>query len=471
MVSETARLAEKQFFESEKKKHPELFIRQPLVDDIPHLQWIGIESLSEGLPIGYIKLYPQDFIVEEISGDGALRSVETGELFKDLTKEGQTHYADLVKISLSTFDACDAIAQALGIERKSVSYSGIKDRQALTSQKISLRNVPDIRKAELLANDYFFLKNIESGKGAVSQGDLQGNRFTIAVRLIAPLTEIQLAKINEALADIKQNGFWNFYSFQRFGTPRLLSHRLGRLLLRGEYENVLKTFFTTVTDRELPYFQNLRRKMLAAWGAWESLKEIIAPFPVHFEMENIFVDYLLKNPADFLGALRQMPEQIKLWFYAYDSYLFNRKLSELIAAGEVPEFLPMANSFNQFDRKPYEKFLQEDGVILPNPYYRDFPFIRVESRRNRTTQPAEIIDIAASDHFVFFSFSLPKGAYATSFLMNFFILASGLPVPAGISFDQIDPKSSLGLGSLQPVLEKFQKVLSERAVLLEGSEE
>ena len=148
--------------------------------------------------------------------------------------------------------------------------------------------------------------------------------------------------------------------------------------------------------------------------------------------------------------------------YAYDCFLFNRKLSRLIEAGEVPLELPLITSFDRRDWEPYRDFLAADGVELPSRSYRDFPFIRVESRAWLTVQRAEIHGVTIREHLAIFAFSLPKGSYATTFLMNFYALASGLPVVPGIPTERVDARELLGTGTLAPTLERFRTVLERR---------
>ena len=186
------------------------------------------------------------------------------------------------------------------------------------------------------------------------------------------------------------------------------------------------------------------------------------PFPTHFPIELQFVEHLLDNPKEFLGALHMAPDQVRLWIYAYDSYLFNRKLSQFIKEGEVPLTLPLLTSFSPLDWEPYKEFLEEDSVDIPSRHYKKFPFIRVASRTWPVLQRVEIHTIAFQDKIAVFAFSLPKGTYATTLLMNFFTLASGLPIVPGITNKKIDAKALLGLGNTQSTLERFKTVLELR---------
>ena len=68
----------------ENKKNPGLFEKKPMVDDANFLENIGIsfpEHIKKDLPKGYVKIWPQDFIVEEIQKDGDVKTVSSGDFF------------------------------------------------------------------------------------------------------------------------------------------------------------------------------------------------------------------------------------------------------------------------------------------------------------------------------------------------------------------------------------------------------
>jgi len=463
MMTPEERERERTLFQAEREKYPHLFVREPMTDDNSLLASIGIEGLRPDRPAGYLRLMPQDFIVEEISQDSAIHTVDINADLQEVFGTDSTIYCDLVKIGTSTLEIKDHLASLLDIEDKYIGYAGIKDRVALTGQAISIRGAPRLDALRKISQEEnFFLKNCRRGKGAIANGDLWGNRFIITVRTTSPLSSNQTHFIKNQSDEINETGFWNYFYIQRFGTPRLISHRLGLLIARGQYEETVKMFLTHTSERELPYFKNIRDEIKAMWGNWPEIIKRIELFPYHFHLELTLIRHLAGHPANFLGALCTIPDQIRIWIYAYDSYLFNKKLSELIATGEVPLSLPLATSFNRVDWEPYQKFLQEDEVKMPTQSWRDFPFVRVASRAWPTLQEIKIHSTEFRDNLAIFVFSLPKGTYATTYLMNFFILSSGLPLPPGISTEQIDAKATVGLGSLAGTLERFRTVLEQR---------
>ncbi len=472
-ITDEERERERALFEAERRNAPELFIRPPMIDDDEVLRTVGIDGLPAGRPAAYLKLMPQDFIVEEVGRDGRVHAATAEEESVSVSaeeEEGSTYYADLVKVGISTLEAKDQLAHVLGIEGKNIGFAGVKDRLALTSQAISIRGLADRDALARVHEENLLLRDIRRGKGAMANGDLKGNKFTIALRFAEPLTGAAKDLVEEQLAIAKEEGFWNFFYLQRFGTPRLIAHELGRLLVQGRYENVVKAFVTHRSPRELPYFAAIREDAEGRWGDWRALREAFDRFPYHFGIERTFVAHLMERPDDFLGALREVPDQVRLWFYAYDSLLFNERLSALIRSGEVPLELPFLTSFRQEDWKPYAEYLARDGVSLPARSWRDFPFVRVESRKCATLQTVDIHKASFEGNVGAVSFFLPKGSYATSFLMNIFSLASGLPVVPGISMESVDPKAILGDGTLAPVLARFRTVLARRQADIDAGE-
>src|SRR5258708_7834731 len=68
------------------KENPELFARETHVDDVQFLERIGIflpSKIRKNLFPGYLKLWPQDFIVEERLKDDTLQTVTMGNFSKE----------------------------------------------------------------------------------------------------------------------------------------------------------------------------------------------------------------------------------------------------------------------------------------------------------------------------------------------------------------------------------------------------
>ncbi len=450
---------ELKFLSKEYKKNPDLFLRETFVDSPEFLETLGISFDDEkNFPKGYLKLWPQDFVVEEISKDGSIETVDLGDFFheeKKYSKEDPTIYATIVKCKLSTFEAVQELSNFLNIDKKKIQFAGIKDKDALTSQKKSFRGA-DIEKLKEISSPYFFLKNVYSSKGAVEVGSLQGNKFTVLIRTG---NSFDKEKFNSRLEKIKKDGFYNFFYSQRFGSPRFINWFWGLLILRGEYRNAVLSFLCSEGQREIQYFKNLREEIKKNTDNWDKIAKIIEPFPLVLQNEIKVVKYLQKNPRDFVGALKQIPEQTQLWVFAYGSLLFNRKISEYIRNGNpMPEKLPLILNKDQNDWLPYYDFLKEDQISsLPLKNLTPFSDIQWKKREIKTKIKVDIHKVDFVPEGVILSFSLPKGCYATTFLAHFFQLTTGFP-PKDISEKIIDTKEILGDGSLKNLVEKFKEI-------------
>lgn len=454
---------ETNFLISESKKNPELFERETFIDSPDFLKKIGIffgepEGHSRAFPIGYLKLWPQDFIVEEKSKYGVQETVDPSDsnIRKGFSDKDPVVYATLVKCEISTIDAIQDLARVLKIDPENIQFAGLKDDKAITSQLINIRGV-DANKLKEVSSPCYFLKNIHSGKDAFKVGHLIGNKFTVLIRTGSDFDKEQF---NQNLEKVKKHGFLNFYYSQRFGEPRFINWFWGLLVLKGDYRNAVLSCLCSDGGREISYFKNIRAEIKKNIGNWEKIADIINPYPIYLQNEIKLVKHLQKNPRDFIGALKQIPEIVRIWVFAYGSLLFNRKISEYTGTDEaMPEKLPLMLSGDKNDWLPYFDFLREDQIFsMPIKNLIPFPDILLRKRKVKTKEKADIHKVEFVPEGVILSFSLPKGCYATSLLANLFQLATGLP-PKDISKDIIDTKKFLGEVSIKNVAEKFKKVI------------
>lgn len=450
---------ELKFLAEEYRKNPLLFEKETLIDSPEFLSNFGIFVRGkENFPSGYLKLWPQDFIVEEIAKTEGRQTIN----FEKLLKEGRifsgndpTIYATLVKCNLSAFEAMEELSSFLG-KNAQINFAGIKDKDAITAQLISFRkeNIENIKK---INSSYLFLKNVFPGKGVVEIGGLKGNEFTVLVRTDNDFKkEIFLDNLNR----VKEEGIFNFFYLQRFGTPRLINFHWGLFILKGEYEKAVLSFLTSPGKRELPYFQQLRERIKKDFGNWQEIEKMLEPFPLIFQNEKKVVGYLKDNPTDFIGALSQIPEQIQLWLFALASLFFNKRMSSCLEKNEkLPEDLPLILSDDKRDWSEYRELLSKNGISessLNN--LKPFPFIQWRKRIIKTKEKVEVLDCRVIQEGVILNFVLPKACYATTFLAHLFNLTSGLP-PKNISDYPIDTKASLGKESLEEVLNRFQEII------------
>ena len=140
---------------------------------------------------------PEDFIVEEVLPYAASGS-------------GDHFFVQIRKSGLSTREAVQAFAQQYNLSAREIGYAGLKDRDAVTTQWISLPTEP-VR----WSNDAIEILSVSRHQKKLKNGHVAGNRFTIFLDEVSMSSDHRINEIIEQLS----NGFPNYFGIQRFGGP------------------------------------------------------------------------------------------------------------------------------------------------------------------------------------------------------------------------------------------------------------
>lgn len=424
------------------------------------LRHIGITTIPDNLPNGYIRLRPEDFIVEEIGPDGQLCTIDLADRPLVENTDHRTVYCQMIKIGIATPEALERLAVATRLDRRHLGFAGIKDAGAITSQNISIRGT-SYEQLQQASIEAVHLKNFRYGSGAISNGNLLGNRFTLTIRTEQPIEGVWL---EDQLKTIRA-GVPNYYGTQRFGN-RWLSHYFGRLILQGKYEAAVWSFLTDVNAGERKYLALARQHLRERGHDWGFAEQEFGRFAYTFQHELTVVRHLQEHPDDWIGALTSISEQTRLWVYAYMSWLLNQTMSDRITLNQsLPNTLPIALSTNPNDRQPYRALLERDEVLenyIDN--LRPLPFIRPQSRSLETVIRPDNVTARIHDVGCILSFDLPTGAYATTILMHLFTLFSSQPAPTWVLSNELDPKAFLGAGSIQALKNQYGKYFNSKSV-------
>lgn len=415
------------------------------------LSRIGIDYQSEKCGRGFIKQYPTDFIVEEITPENRIVDISPSNI--ELSQDsGAQIGADMIKEGIDTFEAVEMVAEALHVNPANISTAGLKDGRALTAQQIIINGTtPDQVKALQLPK--IILKNVRSVKGTIGVGGLWGNKFTILVRV----DEKDNAKVDAKIKTIKENGFYNFFSLQRFG-PRLINTEIGRLILQGEYEKAVHMLLTAQATSEILALKNIRSKAEEFWGDWEMMRQELRVLPYFFRYEIKLLETLIETGGKYLLGLKAIDSQTKLFVFAYNSYCFNKLLSNYANSGKpIPETLPLISSHSEV-LECYKEVLSQEELQSLQLDQEAISFLGMQKRRDiPTVIRPKIHKVMILPTGYIFSFSLAKGAYATTFLTEFFELYTGRPIPDWVDRNRYDIKASLGETPVKETEGKFLK--------------
>ncbi len=425
---------------------------------------IGVTYLPAGRPKGYIRLYPQDFIVEEVTQEGDIVSLTKAPTFKS-SEDQRTLWADLIKANIPSPHAMADIQQGLGIENTRLAYAGIKDSFAITAQRITLRGVTK-EAAEGLSHANLFLRPVAYGSGMLQPGSLQGNRFTIVVRTDADA--------DTHLAALKGGNCYNFFGAQRFGS-RLLSHKLGQLLLQGDTDGALRMYFGKPGPFDVPLYRDVRDVLWHSFGDWDKMLGFAKRLPFSFRDEIRVLEALQKDPRKTRAALAVIKEQVRLWIYAYGSWVMNRHISDLVMNGKTVAddlAIPLASDT---PLPEYAALMAKDGTSEFRRNLEMYPYVQVARKSIPSRIRATGLTWEKVAQGAVLRFTLDRGSYATSFLSHALSLHEGVPVPDWVQDGDIDSLTLMGDGDLAAIKDRFgADILKRRDVITtkeEGGEE
>ncbi len=312
-----------------------------------------------------IKQIPEDFIVEE--------SIKL-----NIYKEKKDYSViRLTKKSWETFQIIGLISKKLNLKQKFIGFAGLKDKNAITTQHISLYKVSKDKIKNLGIKDVK-TEFVGYSKNRINLGDLDGNNFIITIRDIEKKFKIP-----------KKMQLENYFDDQRFGADAN-THLVGRALVKRNFEK-----------------------------ACEILK--------------------LNHSKNYIYELRKQPKRLLRFYIAsYQSYLWNKILCKIISNKKDPVKYPYNLGYLFFSKKRIKTFkiplinfdtrpnkyaewiMNEEKINMEDFIFRELPELVTESHdRSAFVDVKNIKHSFEKDELnpaklkLKISFFLPKGSYAT----------------------------------------------------------
>jgi tRNA pseudouridine13 synthase len=179
-------------------------LKSDLILDLPYV--------SADLPGigGQLRSSPGHFIVEELP-------------LYDASGEGQHLYVNLTKEELTTRDIQQQLADLFGLPDREVSFAGMKDKHARTTQTFSL-NVGHVTE-QFVEEAYSRIQErlpvrvhwAKLHRNKLKKGHLLGNRFTVIITDLNRPSEEYLPQAQAIVDRLRARGLPNYYGPQRLG--------------------------------------------------------------------------------------------------------------------------------------------------------------------------------------------------------------------------------------------------------------
>lgn len=376
-----------------------------------------------------LKCIPDDFSVTELTS--RTPSVGPFSLYR------------LRKTSLGTHEALQIIQRSWNLAPAQISHGGLKDRHAVTSQYLTIRN----GKRSGLEQERFQLEYLGPTTAAFGAADITRNRFDIVVRSLSP---DDCRQMQDREAGLHESGFPNYFDQQRFGSLGPSHEFVAAKWCLKEYERALWLALAEHNSHDDAQEREQKQILRDLWGEWCQCK-----LQLQRSHRRSIVTYLVDHPTGFRKAFALLNISLRgIYLSAFQSAVWNRMLALTVhhsqaddggaglshcarigdadlpfpetwtdVAQRLPVLpLPSARCKNPAPavRKLCDEALKNYGMTLPEMKL-SFPRDRWFSRGDRATVVIpQHLNTAFSDDDRYhhrkklsLQFELPRGCYAT----------------------------------------------------------
>jgi tRNA pseudouridine13 synthase len=268
---------------------------------------------------------------------------------------GEYLHFTLHKENKDTMEVISFIGSQLKCAPKNFAFAGTKDRRACTVQRVSVYRQHAWQLAGLnrILKQGSKIGDFEYKTFGLELGALWGNEFVITLRDCHFAGEeskwtfedqLDLAKktVGDAVAQLQENGYLNYYGLQRFGSFAAGTDDIGKLLLQGKFEaavNLILDFHPDAleaakdenTTAKISSDDRGRALALDIWKRTGNAQQAIDKMPRKFSTETNIIRYLGMERGgkkirdlDFQGAMQAIQRNMRLMYvHAYQSLVWN----------------------------------------------------------------------------------------------------------------------------------------------------
>ena len=359
---------------------------------------VGRAFIYSHSPISfYFSHTPRDFVVQEIP-------------LYEFSGNGEHRILQLRKKNLTTFELINILKDAFGCASFEIGYAGLKDKSATTTQFVSIPKKyiknPESSFSSLHPQIKLISHTLHNNK--LKLGHLKGNNFFVRLKRVNQVDSVKLANV---IDKITKNGFGNFFGFQRFGINgdnyllgKDLAHKTKMMRDRKKRDFLISSYQSYLFNSWLN-----KRIILSIYLNSLSTNEA----KVALSKSNLKLD------SSEIKALQAQPQLFKLFsgdlcchypygkFFTLESKINDLDITRFCEARFSPTGALSSKSLKMSQNLAFE--VEKD--------FLDSKLLCVGSRRYAWVW-AENVEYCYKPEDAHFelNFSLPKGAYATTFL-------------------------------------------------------
>ncbi len=328
----------------------------------------------------------EDFVVTEVP-------------LYEFSGEGEHLILKFRKKDLTTWDALQIFAKHFGCRSRDIGYAGLKDKNAMTVQYISIHKSHE-DKLESFKHEQIKILEHTYHKNKIKIGHLKGNKFFIRLKRV---NVINSRKIEDILKKFVNFGMPNYFGFQRFGIDAN-NHEKGEAIINGELKEKnrkLKQMFVNAYQSDLFNKALSKRieisKLIDTFEAKEIYERLNLPHKSVELMKKqehpfklIMGDLMCHYPHGKIFHIENLEDEVEKF------NLRNRVPTGLLCGEKVKKSVGLAYELE----KEFDKVSKENGA---RRYFWIFPSdIQSEYKEDKNWM-----------HIQFF---LPKGSYATELI-------------------------------------------------------
>lgn len=317
----------------------------------------------------------------------------------EFSGEGEHIIIKFRKKELTTWDAVQIFSEQLGCKARDIGYAGLKDKNAMTIQHISLPKSVE-ENIEKFSHEKIKILETTKHNNKIRVGHLKGNRFFIRLKLVK---HVEAKKIEEVLVHLSKHGMPNYFGFQRFGIEGD-NYKKGEAIINGELREKNRKLKQMYINAYQSYLFN----------SWLSNRIEISKLIDTFEPKEIYEK--LNLPLEVVTQMKKQPHPFKIIpqdlmsHYPYGRIFLAEDLEseseKFFQRDRVPTGLLCGKRVKKSEglayeyEKEFDKLIKEDGA-------RRFAWIFPEDIESNYKDDKNWMEL---------QFTLPKGSYATEFI-------------------------------------------------------